>query len=86
MQVSILWLQHAFNLQRIACVNTTSGSSVWNPNERLISDLNNALCSASLYRVVTETNIEQEIVWKKSNKALMERNSQKTSRNLVLIR
>ena len=48
--------------------------SVWNPEEWCVSALNNALCSASLFRVATEKDIEKE-TWKmKITKALMNSN------------
>ena len=55
-------------------MKTADGASVWNPEERCTSALNNALCSAALFWVATETDREQELSKMKSTKALVERN------------
>ena len=55
-------------------VKTAAGGSFWNTEERCMSDLNNALCSASLFRVATETCLEQELSKMKITKALMHSN------------
>ena len=56
-------------------MKTACGGSVWNPTERCVPALNNALCSEYLYIIATETYLEQELTKMKSTMALMNSNA-----------
>ena len=62
------------NIVNIAWVETETGSSALNPTERTMHAMSRAFKKASTCRVETNTNIEKELIRKKSCKYLIASN------------
>ena len=63
------------NLDKIMWAKTAACSSAWNPTERTRSAMNGYFTNTSMRRVEICTNMEQELIRKKSCKALLESNA-----------
>ena len=70
-QAWMLCLVMKLNLDKLTWVKN---GSLWNPGEKTVAAMKRAFTNASMCRVETNTNIEQELIHNKSFKALLKSN------------